>query len=147
MPPSRRPGARQLREVPQPAVRYRVLLRVPRMGGRHDWMAASEAFAAALEEMRGASMPGAHIITAEVESERRRGRDQVTITVVVTVSAADAGTAFTAAWDTFGEAAAADPGGWDLAAASAEVAPVAALRGELIRARERGEAHAAPDRA
>jgi hypothetical protein len=99
-------------------------------------MAASEAFAAALGEMRDANVLGAHIITAEVESERRRGRDQVTIAVAVTVSAA--GTAFTAAWDTFGEAAAADPGGWDLAAASAEVAPAAALRGELIRASERG---------
>lgn len=107
-------------------------------------MAASETFAAALEAMQGASVPRARIIAAQVESERRRGRDQVTIVVAVTVSAADAGTAFTAAWDTFGEAAAADPGGWDLAAASAEVAPVAALRDELIRASDRGNAHAAP---
>jgi hypothetical protein len=117
-----------------------VLLRVPRVLGRRQWASAAAGFDAALTELAGTDAPGAHIISAAVESESRRGRDQVTVNVAISVSAAGTGTAFAAAWDAVRDAAAGDPAGWDWAGASAEGVPVARLAPGLTRCRERPRA-------
>jgi hypothetical protein len=60
MPHRRTSGPRRLRDVPQQIVRYRVLLRVPRVGGLREWGAASAGFEAALSDLPGMDVPGAH---------------------------------------------------------------------------------------
>jgi hypothetical protein len=69
----------------------------------------------------------------QIEREFRRGRDFVRVVVVMTVVAADVGQAAVIAWRVFRRAAGDDIAGWDLAGASAEVSPVAALGGEARR--------------
>jgi hypothetical protein len=100
------------------AGRYRVRICVPRRGGWRAWLPASEAF-----EQRLAGQQGAAVITAQVESETRRGRDYVCVNVTVTAAAADIACAVAVAWTAFRQAAGDDAAGWDLASATAEARP------------------------
>ena len=58
-----------------------------------------------------------------IEGQSRRGRDYVRVTIEMTVTAEDIGQSVVIAWRAFRETAGDDLGGWDLAAASAEVSP------------------------
>jgi hypothetical protein len=98
--------------------RWLVRLSVPRRGGVRPWGAARRAFERDLAGQESAVVAG-----PQIEAETRRGREYVRVTVVMTVSAADVGAAAAAGWGVFRRAADGDPGGWDMAAASAEVRP------------------------
>ncbi len=116
-------SAPRLRAAPdQPGARYRVNIIVPRIGSRRAWESTRGDFA---QRLTTAESPT--VISAEIESETRRGRDYVRVTFTVAVYAADVAEALTAAWETFRQAAGDDAGGWDIAAASAEIQPEAQL--------------------
>ena len=94
---------------------------MPRLGSRRTWEAARGDFE---QRLTGAKSPA--VVSAEIESETRRGRDYVRVSIMAAVDAADVAEALTAAWDAFLQAAE-DDAGWDMAAASAEVRPEAQL--------------------
>jgi hypothetical protein len=72
------------------------------------------------------------MVTAEVESQRRRGRDHLTVTVAVRARVGGRhGRGVHRGVGRLREAAAGDPAGWDWAGASAEVVPVARLAPRL----------------
>jgi hypothetical protein len=97
--------------------RYHVRLSVPRRGGWRAWLPLSGLF-----EQRLAGQEGAAVITAQVESETRRGRDYVCVHVVITATAADVADAVGIAWRAF-RGAAGDIAGWDMASATVEARP------------------------
>jgi hypothetical protein len=98
---------------------YVVSIDVPRAGGWRAWNTAAERF-----EQQLTAQVGPPVLDAQIDSETRQGRDYVRIRVTVDVAAADVAGAVGAAWGVFEEAAGA-VGGWDLAAARAEVHPAA----------------------
>jgi len=98
---------------------YAVSIDVPRAGGWRAWNTAAERF-----ELRLTAQVRPPVLDARVDSETRQGRDHVRIRVTVDVAAADVAEAVGAAWGAFQEAAG-PVGGWDLAAARAEVHPAA----------------------
>jgi hypothetical protein len=97
---------------------YHVRISVPRRGGWRGWLPGSGRF-----EQRLAGQESGTVISAEVETETRRGRDYVCINVLVVVVAAHVAEALGTAWLVFERAISDDPAGWDLAAATAEVKP------------------------
>jgi len=97
----------------QAGTRYRVRITVPRRGGWRDF------------EQRLATPESPAVISPELESETRRGRDYVRVTITAAVDAADVAEALTAVWDAFRQASGDDAVGWDMAAASAEIRPEA----------------------
>jgi hypothetical protein len=97
--------------------RYAVSVEVPRAGGWRAWNTAADRF-----ERRLAAQVAPPVLDAQVDSETRHGLAYVRIRVTVAVEAADVGGAVAAAWDVFA-AAAGEVGGWDTAAARAEVHP------------------------
>jgi hypothetical protein len=102
---------------PRRARRYAVSVDVPRAGGWRAWNAAAGKF-----EERLALQVRPPVVDAQIDSEIRQGRDYVRIRLIVTVQAADIAAAVAAAWGVF-RTAAGEVGGWDTAAASAEVRP------------------------
>jgi hypothetical protein len=96
---------------------YVVWVDVPRASGWRAWNAAAGGF-----EDRLAAQVSPPVLDAQIDSETRQGLDYVRIRVSVTVRAADVAAALAAAWAVF-RAAAGEIGGWDLAAASAQVRP------------------------
>ena len=115
---------RRLRAAPaQPGTRYRIRITMPRLGSRREWEISRGDF-----EQRLTTAESPAVISAEIESETRRGRDDVRVTIGAVVDAADVAEALTAAWETFRQAAGDDTAGWDMAAASAEVRPEAQLK-------------------
>jgi len=94
-----------------------VSIDVPRAGGWRAWNTAAERF-----EQQLTAQVSAPVLDAQVDSETRQGLDYVRIRVAVSVQAADVAEAVGAAWGVFQEAAG-EVGGWDLAAARAEVHP------------------------
>ncbi len=98
---------------------YEVSVDVPRAGGWRAWNTAAERF-----EQRLTALVSPPVLDAEIASETRHGLDYVRIRVTVAVRAADVAEAIAAAWDVF-QAAADEVGGWDIAAARAEVHPAA----------------------
>jgi hypothetical protein len=97
-----------------------VLLSIPRTGGLRAWGKVSGDFERRLAEQESAAVTDAHI-----ESETRRGRDQVRITLSVTINAPDVAQALAAAWWVFRKAVGDDTAGWAMAAATAEIRPEA----------------------
>lgn len=91
---------------------------VPRASGWRAWNAAAGGF-----EDRLAGQVGPPVLDAQIDSETRHGQDYVRVRVIVTVEAGDVAGAVAEAWEVF-RAAAGELGGWDLAAASAQVRPV-----------------------
>jgi hypothetical protein len=115
----RRSAPRRLRATPaQQSTRYRVRITMPRLGSRREWEATRGDF-----EQRLTTAESPAVISAEIESETRRGRDYVRVTITAAVNAADVAEALTAAWETFRQAAGDDAAGWNLPAASAEARP------------------------
>ena len=112
----------------QAGTRYRVRITVPRLGSRREWETSRGDFA-----QRLAAPENPAVISAELESETRRGRDYVRVTITAAVDSADVAEALTAAWDVFLQAAGGDATGWDMTATSAEVQPEAQLKGEPPR--------------
>jgi hypothetical protein len=106
-------GARGVRGARQ----YAVAVDVPRAGGWRAWNTAAQRF-----EERLTAQVSPPVVHAEVVSETRHGLDYVRIRVAVAVEAADIAVAVTKAWEVF-SAAAGEVGGWDTAAARAEVRP------------------------
>jgi hypothetical protein len=96
---------------------YVVWVDVPRASGWRAWNAAAGGF-----EDRLAEQVGPPVLDAQIDSETRQGQDYVRVRVTVTVQAADVAGAVGAAWEVF-RTAAGEIGGWDLAAASAQVRP------------------------
>jgi hypothetical protein len=101
-------------------VLYLVRLTVPRLGSRREWEVIRDGFEDALAGQRSAAVTGLRI-----DSEFRRGRDYVRVVMLATAEAEDLADALGLVWQAFGEASRMDTGGWELAAASAEVKPVA----------------------
>jgi hypothetical protein len=99
---------------------YHVRISVPRRGGWRAWLPGSGPFGQQLEAQESGA-----VISAEVETETRRGRDYVCVNVLVVVIAADVAEALGTAWQAFRQAASDDPDGWDMAGARAEVQPAA----------------------
>jgi hypothetical protein len=99
------------------ARKYAVSIDVPRAGGWRAWNTAAERF-----EERLTAQVSPPVLEAQIDSETRQGLDYVRIRVTVAVQAADVAEAVGAAWGVF-RAAAAEVGGWDVAAARAEVRP------------------------
>ena len=93
---------------------------MPRLGSRRAWEASRGDF-----EQRLTTLESPAIISAELESETRRGRNYVRVTITAAVDATDVAEALTAAWNAFRQNAGHDAAGWDLPAASAEVRPEA----------------------
>ena len=121
MPGPGRSAPRRLRPaLVQPGTRYRVRITMPRLGSRREWEATRGEFD---QWLTTAESPA--LISAEIESETRRGRDYVRVSIMAAVDAADVAEALTAARDAFRQAAGEDTAGWDMAAASAEVRPEA----------------------
>jgi hypothetical protein len=102
---------------PRNSRRYAVSVDVPRAGGWRAWNTAAGRF-----EERLAQQVSPPVLDAQIDSETRHGRDYVRIRVIVTVQAADIAVALAAAWAAF-RMAAGEVGGWDTAAATAEVRP------------------------
>jgi hypothetical protein len=100
-------------------VLYLVRLSVPRLGGRREWEVIRDGFEDALASQRSPVVTGLRF-----DSEFRRGRDYVRVVMMATADAEDLADALGLVWQAFGEASSMD-NGWDLAAASAEVTPVA----------------------
>jgi hypothetical protein len=98
---------------------YEVSVDVPRAGGWRAWNTAAERF-----EQRLTAQVRPPVLDAQIDSETRHGLDYVRIRVIVAVQAADVAEAVGAAWGVF-QAAADEVGGWDTAAARAEVHPAA----------------------
>jgi hypothetical protein len=98
---------------------YEVSVDVPRAGGWRAWNTAAERF-----EQRLTAQVSPPVVEAQIDSETRHGLDYVRIRVTVAVQAADVAEAVGAAWGVF-QAAAGEVGGWDTAAARAEVHPAA----------------------
>jgi hypothetical protein len=94
-----------------------VSIDVPRAGGWRAWNTAAERF-----EQRLTAQVSPPVLEAQIESETRQGLDYVRIRVTVAVQAADVAEAVGAAWGLFQDAAD-EVGGWDVAAARAEVHP------------------------
>ena len=92
---------------------------VPRAGGWRAWNTAAERF-----EQRLTAEVRPPVLEAQIDSETRQGLDYVRIRVTVAVQAADVAEAVGAAWGVFRDAAG-EVGGWDIAAARAEVRPAA----------------------
>ena len=90
---------------------------VPRAGGWRAWNTAAERF-----EQRLTAQVSPPVLEAQIESETRQGLNYVRIRVTVAVQAADVAEAVGAAWGLFQDAAG-EVGGWDVAAARAEVHP------------------------
>lgn len=90
---------------------------VPRAGGWRAWNTAAERF-----EQRLTAQVSPPVLEAQIESETRQGLNYVRIRVTVAVQAADVAEAVGAAWGLFQDAAG-EVGGWDVAAARAEVRP------------------------
>jgi hypothetical protein len=90
---------------------------VPRSGGWREWGASRGRF-----EHDFAALEDATIIGPHIESELRKGRDEVRVTLVAVVEAANPAQALAAMWDAFGQAAGGDAG-WDMAGATAEIRP------------------------
>jgi hypothetical protein len=123
MPGPGRSAPRRLRPAPvQPSTRYRVRITMPRHGSRREWEASRGDFE---QRLTTAEIPA--VISAEIESETRRGRDYVRVTFTAAVHAVNVAEAITAAWNAFRQAARDDAAGWDMAAASAEIRPEAQL--------------------
>jgi hypothetical protein len=124
--------------------KYAVSIDVPRAGGWRAWNTAAERF-----EQRLTAQVSPPVLQAQIDSETRQGLDYVRIRVIVAVQAADVAEAVGAAWDLFQDAAG-EVGGWDVAAARAEVHP-AGQRTARIRPVRRplpgGRSHSAPARA
>lgn len=99
------------------AQQYAVWVDVPRAGGWRAWNTAAGQF-----EERLAAQVTPPVLDAQIDSETRHGRDYVRVRVSVTVEAADLAGAVSAAWTAF-RAAAGEIGGWDTAAAAAQVRP------------------------
>jgi hypothetical protein len=98
---------------------YEVSVDVPRAGGWRAWNTAAERF-----EQRLTAQVSPPVVDAQIDSETRHGLDYVRIRVTVAVQAADVAEAVGAAWGVF-QTAAREVGGWDTAAARAEVHPAA----------------------
>jgi hypothetical protein len=96
---------------------YVVWVDVPRASGWRAWNAAAGGF-----EERLAEQVEPPVLDAQIDSETRQGQDYVRVRVTVTVQATDVADAAGAAWEVF-RTAAGEIGGWDLAAASAQVRP------------------------
>jgi len=94
-----------------------VSIDVPRAGGWRAWNTAAERF-----EQRLTAQVSPPVLGAQIDSETRQGLDYVRIRVTVAVQAADVAEAVGAAWALFQDAAG-EVGGWDVAAARAEVGP------------------------
>ena len=103
---------------------YLVRLSVPRRGSRREWETIRDEFEDALA-LAGQQSPA--VTGLRIDSEFRRGRDYVRAVIVATADAGSVADALELVWHAFGEASCTDTGGWDLAAASAEVAPGAPL--------------------
>jgi hypothetical protein len=99
------------------ARKYAVSIDVPRAGGWRAWNTAAERF-----EQRLTAQVSPPVVEAQIDSETRQGLDYVRIRVTVAVQAADVAEAVGAAWALFQDAAG-EVGGWDVAAARAEVGP------------------------
>jgi hypothetical protein len=99
------------------ARKYAVSIDVPRAGGWRAWNTAAERF-----EQRLTAQVSPPVLEAQIESETRQGLNYVRIRVTVAVQAADVAEAVGAAWGLFQDAAG-EVGGWDVAAARAEVHP------------------------
>jgi hypothetical protein len=97
---------------------YHVRISVPRRGGWRAWLPGSGRFGQLLEKQESGV-----VISAEVETETRRGRDYVCVNILIMVIAAHVAEALGTAWLVFERAISDDPAGWDLAAATAEVKP------------------------
>lgn len=108
---------------------FRVQLGVPRAGGVLTWGAVAGDFGRRL-----AGLESATVIGPRVDRETRRGRDFVRVVVVMTVEAGDVAGALLSAWRAFLEAASDDAGGWDMAAATAEVRPEGRLSAAVVQA-------------
>lgn len=109
---------------------YRVQLAVPRRGGWRAWGTVRASFEQALADPADPA-----IAAAEIASEHRRGADYVRVTVSVAVAAADVADALVITWDAFRDAAADDPDGWEVTAATAEVRPAPPLSGDGVFSR------------
>jgi hypothetical protein len=99
------------------ARKYAVSIDVPRAGGWRAWNTAAERF-----EQRLTAQVSPPVLEAQIESETRQGLDYVRIRVTMAVQAADVAEAVGAAWGLFQDAAG-EVGGWEVAAARAEVHP------------------------
>lgn len=97
---------------------WHVRITVPRRGGWRAWLPACARFEEALTRQEGGAVG-----TARIESETRRGRDHMSVTVAITLTADDPAQALEIAWWAF-RLAAADPSGWDLTRATAEIRPL-----------------------
>jgi hypothetical protein len=95
-----------------------VRLTVPRRGGWRAWGPVRADFERGLADQLDPA-----IASAEIGSELRRGADYVRVTVALTVLITDVADALAIAWDAFTNAAGDDLGGWEVAAAAAEVQP------------------------
>jgi acetyl-CoA carboxylase carboxyltransferase component len=107
------------------ATTYAVSIDVPRAGGWRAWNAAAERF-----EQQLTAQVSPPVLDAQVDSETRQGLDYVRIRVAVSVQAADVAEAVGVAWGVFQEAAG-QVGGWDFAAARAEVHPAGQRPGRI----------------
>ena len=110
---------------------FSVTLSVPRRSGWRAWGAVRGDF-----ERRLAAQESPAVIAPQIDREIRKGRDYVRVVIVATVDVADVAEALDLAWCAFRKAAGDDLAGWDLAGASAEVGPGAALAGAARRSGE-----------
>jgi hypothetical protein len=97
--------------------RYAVTVDVPRTRGWRAWTAAAAEF-----DKRLAAAVRPPVISGQMDSEIRRGRDYVRIRLTITLEAADVADAVGLAWKVFA-AAAGDAAGWDMDAAEVAVRP------------------------
>ena len=98
---------------------YLVRLTMPRWGSWRAWGMAGGGFEQAL-----AGQQDQAVTELRVDRQIRRGRDSVRIVIAATAEASDVAEALSLTWNATMRAAGEDAGGWDLAAASAEVQPV-----------------------
>jgi hypothetical protein len=98
--------------------RWAVRLSITRRGGWYAWGPISGDFERSL-----AAQAGSAVMQPRVDAETRRGRDYVRVTMAMTIASPDVAGALAEAWQAFRDAARADPRGWDLATAAAEVRP------------------------
>src|ERR1700735_3908652 len=107
MTPRRRRGGRA----------YAVSIDVTHTGGWRAWNTAAERF-----EQRLTAQVSPPVLEAQIESETRQGLDYVRMRATMAGRAADVAEAVGAAWGLFQDAAG-EVGGWEVAAARAEVHP------------------------
>jgi hypothetical protein len=98
--------------------RWRVTVEVAHTGGWRAWNVVAGAFE---ERLAAQASPVVH--EPRLESETRRGRDQVRVRIGMTAEAPDPGQAAVIAWAVFRVAAGEDSTAWDMAAATAEIRP------------------------